>query len=92
MLDATPTRVAGANQQCHVLTNPVYTTVPQTNRLHVLDVLRGGEPRQFWLDQTTERVMRLMDVPLHARKAVLKALPRHQLITDAAIIPFSTPA
>ncbi len=90
-LDATPTRVAGINQQCHVLTNPlytVYTTVPQTNRLHVLDVLRGGEPRQFWLDQTTERLMRLMDVPLHARKAVVKALPRHQLITEAEIDTF----
>ena len=87
-LDATPTRVAGTNQQCHGLTNPLYTvstTVPQTNRLHGLDVLRGGEPRQFWLDQTTERLMRRMDVPLHARKAVVQALPRERLLTEAGV-------
>ena len=90
-LDATPTRVAGTNQQCHVLTNPlytVYTTVPQTNRLHVLDVLRGGQPRQFWLDQTTERLMRLMDVPIHALKAVVHAMPREQLLTEADLDAF----
>ena len=90
-LDTTPTRVAGTNHQCHVLTNPlytVYTTVPQTNRLHVLDVLRGGEPRQFWLDQTTERLMRRMDVPLHARNAVVAALPRQHLLTEADLDAF----
>ena len=75
----------------HVLTNPlytVYTTVPQTNRLHVLDVLRGGEPRQFWLDQTTERLMRLMDVPLHARNAVIAAFPRQQMLTETDMDAF----
>lgn len=90
-LDATATRVNGTNHQCHILTNPlytVYTTVPQTDRLHVLDVLRGGAPRQFWLDHTTERLMRLMDVPIHALKAVVDALPREQMLTEADLDAF----
>jgi len=87
-IDATHTRVAGANQHCHILTNPlytVYTTLPQKARLHVLDVLRGGAPRQFWLDHNTERLMRLMDVPRHAQKLVIQTLPRHALIDEVTL-------
>jgi hypothetical protein len=90
-IDATNTRVAGTNQHCHILTNPlytVYTTLPQKDRLHVLDVLRGGAPRQFWLDQTAERLMRLMDVPQHAQKTVKQTLPRQHLLSEAAIDTF----
>ena len=44
-LDATPTRVNGVEQQCHVLSTPLYvsyTTTPTKDRLAVLDVLRLG--------------------------------------------------
>lgn len=87
-LDATPSRVAGNNEQCHMLTNPfatVSTTTPRGDRRAVLDVLRGGTPRQFWLDQTSERLMRLMDVPTHAQKYVGRHMPHHQMLDEATV-------
>jgi hypothetical protein len=53
-VDDTKTRVDGQNQHCHVVCNPVYTayhTRPAKNRLTVLDVLRNGRERVFWLNQ-----------------------------------------
>ena len=90
-IDSTSTRVAGTNQQCHILTNPlytVYTTTPHRNRLTVLDVLRGGAPRQFWLDHTTEQLMRLMDVSARAQRATLAGLPHRQLLTEHEVDTF----
>jgi hypothetical protein len=52
-LDATPTRLNGEEQQCHVLSTPLYvsyTTTPTKDRLAVLDVLRLGAPRAFQLN------------------------------------------
>jgi hypothetical protein len=52
--DDTETRVNGQNQHCFVVCNPVYTsyhTVPNKDRLSVLDVLRNGRPRRFRLNQ-----------------------------------------
>jgi len=86
-IDTTSTRVDGANQQCHVLCNPlytVYTTLPQRDRLHVLDVLRGGEPRSFRLDASAERLMRLMDVPARDQRR-LAHLPRDQDLSEALL-------
>jgi len=51
--DDTLTRVAGQNQHCHVVCNPVYTayhTRPSKERLSVLDVLRNGRKRIFRLN------------------------------------------
>jgi hypothetical protein len=86
-IDTTSTRVDGINQQCHVLCNPlytVYTTLPQRDRLHVLDVLRGGEPRSFRLDASAERLMRLMDVPARDQRK-LAHLPRDQDVSEAEL-------
>ena len=89
-IDTTATRVNGVNQECHVLCNPlytVYTTLPQRDRLHVLDGLRGGAPRQFRLDVTAERLTRLMDVPARDRK-ILATLPRDTMLDAAQIAAF----
>jgi hypothetical protein len=53
-VDDTTTRVDGQNQHCHVVCNPLYTayhTRPTKERLTVLDVLRNGRERVFWLNQ-----------------------------------------
>jgi hypothetical protein len=50
--DDTATRVDGVNQHCHVLCNPLYTsytTLPNKDRLSVLDVLTNGAARTFLL-------------------------------------------
>lgn len=89
-IDTTSTRVDGTNQQCHVLCNPlytVYTTLPQHNRIHVLDVLRGGEPRCFRLDASAERLMRLMDVPARDQRK-LAHLPRDQDISESELVDY----
>jgi transposase IS66 family protein len=52
-LDDTPTRLNGQNQHCQVVCNPLYTTYHTTtakDRLTILDVLRGGQPRRFRLN------------------------------------------
>lgn len=89
-IDTTATRVNGVNQECHVLCNPlytVYTTLPQRDRLHVLDVLRGGAPRQFRLDVTAERLARLMDVPARDR-TILATLPRDTMLDAVQLAAF----
>jgi Transposase IS66 family len=86
-IDTTTTRVDGTNEQCHVLCNPlytVYTTLPQHDRLHVLDVLRGGAPRLFRLDASAERLMRLMDVPARDQRK-LGHLPRDQDLSESVV-------
>ncbi|MBN1430658.1 MAG: hypothetical protein JXB07_19970 [Anaerolineae bacterium] len=53
-INDTQTRVNGQNQHCHAICNPVYTayhTLPNKNRLAVLDVLRNGRERSFRLNQ-----------------------------------------
>lgn len=86
-IDTTATRVDGSNQQCHVLCNPLYTaytTLPQQDRLHVLDVLRGGAPRVFRRDATAEQLMRLMDVPARDQRT-LAQLPWEQEFSEATL-------
>jgi len=63
--DSTSTRVDGQNQNCHIVCNPLYTiysTTLRKDRLSVLDVLRGGLPRQFRLND--EALGYLLSVPL----------------------------
>jgi hypothetical protein len=55
-IDDTQTRVDGENQHCHVVCNPVYTayhTLPNKDRLSVLDVLRNGRERNFRMNAET---------------------------------------
>jgi len=52
-LDDTPTRLNGQNQYCQVVCNPLYTayfTIPNKDRLSVLDVLRQGRKRVYLLN------------------------------------------
>jgi hypothetical protein len=51
--DQTSTRVDGQNQHCNIVCNPLYTfyiTTPKKDRLSVLDALRNGRARRFWLN------------------------------------------
>lgn len=78
-LDATPTRVNGTEQQCHVLSAPLYvsyTTTPTKDRLAVLDVLRLGAPRTFQLNQHAWAFLAAgAALPAYARQ-VLAGLPQ----------------
>src|SRR5919108_1734935 len=52
-IDDTATRVNGQNQHCQSVCNPLYTiyqTTDSKDRLTILDVLRGGQPRSFRLN------------------------------------------
>jgi len=52
-IDDTVTRVAGQNQYCHIVCNPLYTaylTTPNKDRLTIVDVLRNGRERRFLLN------------------------------------------
>ena len=63
--DDTQTRVDGQNQHCHIVCNPLYTayqTLPNKDRLSVLDVLRNGRERRFRLNE--EALAYLEKVPL----------------------------
>ena len=86
-IDTTTTRIAGTNHHCHVLCNPlytVYTTVPQRDRLHALDVLRGGAPRTFHLDVSAVNLMCLMGVPARDQRK-LAGLPQAQEFNEGAL-------
>jgi hypothetical protein len=75
-IDDTSTRVNGQNHHCQIVCNPLYThyqTTASKDRLTILDVLRGNQPRRFrlnaealgYLDQvniaqlTRQRLLRL---------------------------------
>jgi len=61
--------------------------LPQCDRLHVLDGLQGGQPRRFRVDSTSERLMRLMDVPARDRRTLV-ALPRETVLNEGEIDTF----
>ena len=89
-IDTTVTRVNGRTAHCHVVCNPlytVYTTVPQADRQYALAVLQGGQPLQFRADSTSDRLLRLMDVPARDR-TVLAALPRETMLTADVLDAF----
>jgi hypothetical protein len=59
-LDHTATRVAGKNQQCHMLTTPLATvahTQPRKDRLASLDSLRNNRPRTFRFNADAETLL-----------------------------------
>lgn len=56
-LDQTGTRVAGQNQHCQIVCNPLYTvyrTTETKDRMSVLDTLRSGRPRLYLLNEEAE--------------------------------------
>ncbi len=74
--DSTGARENGVNQHCHILTNDFYTayfTEAKKDRMSVLDVLRGKEPRKYLLNESTFEIMNYLQVskPLMASLAEL---------------------
>lgn len=84
-LDDTSTRVAGQNQVCHIVCNPLFTaycTLPGKDRLSVIDVLRDLQPRAFRLN--TEALAYLAATQLAAKTlAVLAALVADRDLAEA---------
>jgi len=71
--DDTQTRVDGQNQHCHIVCNPVYTaylTMPNKDRLSVLDVLRNGRERRFRLNQEALGYLEKVQLSKSARQTL----------------------
>jgi hypothetical protein len=86
-IDDTSTRVNGQNHYCQIVCNPFYTqyhTTAAKDRLTILDVLRGNQPRRFRLN--AEAWSYLAQVTLsHRTSQLLQALPQEQDL-DAATL------
>jgi hypothetical protein len=86
-IDDTGTRVNGQNQYCQIVCNPLYTiyqTTATKERLTILDVLRGGQPRRFRLN--AEALAYLDQVPIaQVTRARLLQLPWDQDLDDTAL-------
>jgi hypothetical protein len=86
-IDDTSTRVNGQNQHCQVVCNPLYTayhTTAAKDRLTIIDVLRGGQPRTFRLN--TEALSYLDQVQLsQTTRRCLLQLPWDQDLGEAAL-------
>lgn len=71
--DDTLTRVNGVNEHCHVLCNPLYTayfTLPQKDRLSVIDVLSNQSERRYLLNE--QALANLADKPLVSQRSLEK--------------------
>lgn len=86
-IDDTSTRVNGVNQHCQVVCNPLYTayhTTAAKDRLTIIDVLRGGQPRTFRLN--SEALSYLAQVQLsQTTRRRLAQLPWDQDLDEAAL-------
>lgn len=86
-IDDTGTRVNGQNHYCQIVCNPFYThyhTTATKDRLTILDVLRGNQPRRFRLN--AEAWSYLAQVKLaQVTCEQLQALPQEQDL-DAATL------
>ena len=85
--DDTATRVNGENWHCHVVGNPLYTayfTRPRKDRLTVLDVLRGGAPRTFRVNEEALSYLVTLGVPA-AITDVVTGWPRDQDLSEDAV-------
>jgi hypothetical protein len=86
-LDDTATRVNGQNQHCHVVCNPLFTayfTTERKDRLTVLDVLRGGAPRVFRVNEEALSYLTTLGVA-PAITDVVAGWPRDQDLPEAAV-------
>jgi len=84
-LDVTPTRVAGVEQQCHVLGGPVYVyyhTTLRKDRLAAIETLQLGAPCQFQLNAMAWTYLEQAPVPGWVRQR-LQALGGEQVWTWA---------
>jgi regulator of replication initiation timing len=80
-LDVTPTRVAGVEQQCHVLGGPVYVyyhTTLRKDRLAAIETLQLGAPCQFQLNAAAWTYLEQAPVPNWVRQQ-LAALSGEQV-------------
>ncbi len=86
-IDDTSTRVNGHNQYCQIVCNPLYTIYQTTvakDRLTILDVLRGSQPRRFRLN--AEALAYLDQVQIaQVNRVRLRSLPWEQDL-DAATL------
>ncbi len=85
--DDTATRVNGQTWHCHVVDNPLYTayfTRPRKDRLTVLEVLRGGVPRAFRVNEEALSYLVTLGVPA-AITDVVAGWPRDQDLSEDAV-------
>ena len=74
-IDDTPTRVAGVNHFCHILTNPYYSwyaTRPHKNRLTVISVMADTREPEYLLNSATADWLEKLGVPNWARLQLAK--------------------
>jgi hypothetical protein len=86
-IDDTATRVSGQNQHCHVVTNPLHTTYFTTeakDRLTIIDVLRGGQPRSFRLNAEAISYLEQAGVSAITRQK-LSGLPHETDLDEATL-------
>ncbi|MDQ2998401.1 MAG: transposase, partial [Chloroflexota bacterium] len=86
-IDDTGTRVNGHNQYCQIVCNPLYTIYQTTvakDRLTILDVLRGSQPRRFRLN--AEALAYLDQVQLaQVNRVRLLSLPWEQDLDEVTL-------
>ena len=71
--DDTSTRVAGQNQVCHIVANPLYAayfTTARKDRLTVLDVLRNQAPRAYRVNAEALSYLAALGLPAALREAI----------------------
>ena len=86
-VDATPTRVDGQNQHCHIVCNPLHTTyqtTPTKDRQAALDVLRAGRPRTYLLNDEALGYLDQVQVSARTRQRLLH-LPRDTVLDEATM-------
>jgi hypothetical protein len=77
-IDSTATRVAGKNEHCHVICNPLYTayfTMATKDRLCLLKVLLGGTEPLFRLNELALRLLERFGLAQKWSKQLCKLFP-----------------
>jgi regulator of replication initiation timing len=86
--DQTSTRVAGVNQQCNIVCNPLYTaffTAAGKDRLRVLDVLRHLAARTFRFNAEAFDLLHALGVAQRVLVQV-QAFPQEQTLSEAELL------
>jgi Transposase IS66 family len=86
-LDDTSTRVDGQNQYCQIVCNPFYTSYQTTeskDRQTILDVLRGGRPREYLFNAEAESL--LSDVLSGVAQQQVLKLPRDERLDEPTML------
>jgi len=85
--DVTPTPVQGVPWACHVVDNPwmtAYFTRPGQDRLTVLEVLRGGAPPAYRVNEEALSYLTQLGLPATVR-AKLAEFPTGDVVGEAAL-------